>query len=134
MKETAGPLDGLRLLVVDDDADNLETVATLLELNGALVQRCRNVARAREQLASFRPHLLVSDLSMPGDNGFDLILGIRRLSPEDGGELPAIAFSASVDPEWRERAYQSGFQAFVPKLDVGLLLSAILAWTGRGLG
>src|SRR6185295_17629760 len=98
MKETAGPLDGLRLLVVDDDADNLETVATLLELNGAEVRRCRTATGAREQLASFRPHLLVSDLAMPGDNGFDLILGIRRLSPQDGGELPAIAFSAAWIP------------------------------------
>jgi len=133
MSETAGPLEGLRILLVDDDEDNLDAVATLLEMNGAEVRCCPTVANAREEWTAFRPHLLVSDLAMPGDNGFDLILGIRQLPPEEGGELPAIAFSASTDQVTRERALECGFQAFVSKLDIPLLLPAILACTAHGL-
>ena len=133
MTDATGPLAGLRLLVVDDDTDNLESVSTLLEMNGAEVRRCRTAESAREQWSAFRPHLLVSDLAMPGENGFDLIVSLRRLSPADGGRLPAIAFSASTDPLVREQALESGFHTFVHKLDVSTLVTTIVGLT-RGIG
>jgi CheY-like chemotaxis protein len=71
---------------------------------------------------------------MPGEDGFDLIMSIRRLSTEEGGGTPAIAFSANADVLTRERALQSGFQEFVSKLDLSRLLSAAASLAARGRG
>jgi CheY-like chemotaxis protein len=131
MSETARPLGGLRILLVDDE--EMVLVAKLLEINGAEVLCCQTVADAREQWTAFRPLLLISGLAMPGENGLDLIPWVRQLPPEEGGELPAIAFSAITDPTIRERALECGFQAVVSKLDVRILLAAVIAWTPGGL-
>ena len=68
---------------------------------------------------------------MPGEDGFDLIMSIRRLSANEGGKTPAIAFSASADPGARARALNCGFQKFVPKLEISQLLSAVASLTAR---
>ena len=128
---TSGALKGLRILVVDDNQDALDTLVKLLSMNGAETRCSRSAKQAREQLASFRADLVISDLAMPGEDGFDLIMGIRRLSANEGGRTPAIAFSASGDPGARARALKCGFQEFVPKLDVPQLLSAVASLTAR---
>jgi len=127
-----GALDGLRILVVDDDPESLELVAELLEMNGAEVQRARGVTQAREVLLRFRADLVISDLSMPEGDGFDLIMEIRRLPAEAGGDTPAIAFSGSSDPLSRARALAYGFQEYVPKpVDSFLLVNTVAALARR---
>lgn len=125
-------LDGLRIVVADDDADSLEALAALLEMNGAEVRRARDGAGARRALAQFRPHLLISDLAMPVEDGFELIAAVRALTPEEGGGIPAIAFSSVLDPATRALALQCGFQAFVDKpIDMPVLLSMVAALVPR---
>jgi CheY-like chemotaxis protein len=133
---TAAPnaLAGLRILLVDDNQDALESLGKLLEMNGAEVRYARTSEQARAHLRAFRADLVISDLAMPGEDGFDLIMSIRRLSTEEGGGTPAIAFSANADVLTRERALQSGFQEFVSKLDLSRLLSAAASLAARGRG
>lgn len=115
MTQTDSRLSGARVLVVEDDPDTLETLVMLLATNGAEVMGVLGSADAVPALASFRPHLLLSDIAMPGEDGFALIARIRKRSPADGGRIPAVALSAHVYPEDHQRAYRAGFQAFVNK-------------------
>ena len=92
-------------------------------------------AQARAQLASFRPHLVVSDLAMPVEDGFEMIAAIRALGPDEGGQIPAIAFSSARDPGTRDLALRSGYQEFVDKpVNVPVLLSTILSVAARHPG
>jgi CheY-like chemotaxis protein len=134
MSSGARALAGLRILVVDDNQDTLEPLVRLLALNGAAVRSCRSAKEARELLAGFRADLMISDLAMPGEDGFDFIMSIRRLPAEQGGQTPAIAFSASSGAEARARALGSGYQEFVPKLEILTLMSAIASLAARGRG
>ena len=125
---TSSALEGLRILVAEDDPDSLEFLAALLEMNGAEVRRCRDGAEARKALGGFHPDIIISDLAMPVEDGFELIAALRRLAPEDGGEVPAIAFSSVLDPTLRDLALRSGYQEFVSKpIDPSLLLGTVTA-------
>jgi CheY-like chemotaxis protein len=134
MSPGARALAGLRILVVDDNQDTLEPLVRLLAMNGAAVRSCRSASEARRLLAGFRADLMISDLAMPDEDGFDFIMSIRQLPAERGGRTPAIAFSAVTDAEVRERALHSGYQEFVPKLEIAALLSAIASLAARGHG
>jgi CheY-like chemotaxis protein len=134
MSTGARALAGLRILVVDDNQDTLEPLVRLLALNGAAVRSCRSAKEARELLARFRADLMISDLAMPGEDGFDFIMSIRRLPEEQGGRTPAIAFTAVTDAETRERALRAGYEEFVPKLEITTLISSIAALAARGRG
>jgi PAS domain S-box-containing protein len=112
-------LDGLKVLIVDDETDARELLATLLRQNGARVMA---VASAREALAAItqgsfdqRPDILVSDIGMPGEDGYMLIQQVRALAPEQGGRIPAIALTAYARTEDRIKALAAGFQSHVPK-------------------
>jgi CheY-like chemotaxis protein len=132
---TSRPLEGLRILLADDDRDSLDAIATILEMNGAEVCRCRDGAHARALLPSFQPHLVVSDLAMPVEDGFEMIAAIRAMAPDKGGLIPAIAFSSVLDPTARALALRCGYQEFVAKpVNVPMLLSTILSVAARRLG
>ena len=103
------------MLVVEDDPDTLETLMMLLEAHGAEVAGVLCAADALPMLATFRPHLLLSDIAMPGEDGFGLIARVRKRTPDEGGRIPALALSAHVYPEDHERAFAAGFQAFLNK-------------------
>lgn len=121
-------LSGARVLVVEDDPDTLETLMMLLEVHGADVRGVLGARDAARVLVSFRPDLVLSDIAMPGEDGFALIARIRQGSPGEGGRIPAIALSAHVYPEDQERAFAAGFQAFVNKpVNVETLLRAVRA-------
>jgi CheY-like chemotaxis protein len=125
-------LEGARVLVVEDDPDTLETLMMLLETQGAEVAGVLSAADALPALTSFRPDLLLSDIAMPGDDGFTLIARIRKRPPQDGGRIPAVALSAHVYPEDQERALAAGFQAFLNKpVTVETLLRAVCAALDR---
>ncbi len=112
-------LDGLQVLIVDDETDDRELLTTLLRQNGAVVIA---VAAAREALTALtkgsfdqRPDVLVSDIGMPGEDGYALIRQVRALAPEQGGRIPAIALTAYARTEDRIKALAAGFQSHVPK-------------------
>lgn len=115
MAGTDAELRDARILVVDDDVDTLDVMCILLEAHGADTVGATSAAEGLTALSSFRPHLVVSDIAMPGQDGYALIRKIRALPTELGGDTPAVAVSAHVYREDRERAYAAGFQAYLTK-------------------
>ena len=109
------PLRGLSILIVDDVPDTLRMLATLLEDAGARVFSAESARAALALIPQHRPDVLVSDLAMPGEDGFSLIAKVRALPPELGGEIPAIALTAHVRLADRARALSAGFQMFIAK-------------------
>jgi PAS domain S-box-containing protein len=113
------PLDGVWALIVDDEADARELIATLLKQYGARVTVASCAAEAYDKLrkgeADARPDVLVSDISMPDEDGYMLIERVRKLPPEEGGKIPAIALTALERPNDRIKALASGFSMHVPK-------------------
>ncbi|NJN16286.1 MAG: PAS domain-containing protein [Oscillochloris sp.] len=119
-------LSGLRVLVVDDQPDILEILADILSTCGAEVELCTTAHGALATLKSWRPDVLVSDIAMPGEDGYWLIRAVRALDPEAGGNIPAIALTAFVRMEDRMRVLAAGFQLYVPKpLDPAALRDAV---------
>ena len=118
-------VSGLRVLVVDDDADARELVATTLRRAGAHVTTAASALEALGSLPLSRPDILVSDIAMPEQDGYGLIRQIRQLPVDGGGELPAIALSAYARAEDSARALAAGFQSHLAKpVDPSELLAA----------
>jgi CheY-like chemotaxis protein len=115
-------LFGVRLLIVEDNTDCLNALKFLLEYNGAEVQTAVSADAGRAAFAELRPHVLISDLSMPGEDGFSFLASVRALSPELGSETPAVAFSAMSPVNAQARARAVGFQVFLRKPGDLLLL------------
>jgi CheY-like chemotaxis protein len=101
-------LAGLKLLVVDDEADAREIVGRLLRDCGADVRSVDSAAAALRTMAEWRPDLLLSDIGMPEQNGYQLMQQIRAMPSQSGGGIPAIALTAFARPEDRNRAHQRG--------------------------
>ncbi len=112
---TPAPLRGLSVLIVDDAPDTLRMLTVLLQEAGARVYTADSARAALSLIAQSRPDVLVSDLAMPGEDGFSLIAKVRALPPELGGEIPAIALTAHVRLADRARALSAGFQMFIAK-------------------
>ncbi|MBA3766262.1 MAG: PAS domain S-box protein [Acidobacteria bacterium] len=108
-------LDGLKILAVDDEADTRELLRTVLEQSGAEVITAVSAAEALELLKHKRPDVLISDVGMPEEDGYELIRKVRSLRAEDGGKTPAIALTAYARAEERLRALRSGYQMHMPK-------------------
>src|SRR5207249_4456238 len=107
---TFRPLDGFRVLVVDDDADARELLIAVLEHGGAEVTAVASAGEALQALPRLKPHVLVSDIGMPIEDGFDLIRKVRTLGPEQGGDVPALALTSYARFEERMLALTAGFQ------------------------
>jgi signal transduction histidine kinase/ActR/RegA family two-component response regulator len=126
---SAGPdasLNGIRVIVVDDEADVLGAVVGLLERAGATVRGMASGASIDVTIAEFRPDVLVLDIGMPGEDGYTLIRRIRRLPNTDGGDLPAISLTAHAREEDHRHAMEAGFQAHLAKpVNVAMLLTTI---------
>jgi len=108
-------LNGVRVLLVDDEADSREFLVAALEECEAKVFAAASASEALEAVSQFKPHVLVSDIGMPLEDGYSLIRKVRQLSPEQGGEIPAIALTAYARAEDRMKAIASGFQMHIPK-------------------
>ena len=112
-------LAGLSVMIVDDEHDARELLVAMLELRGASVIAVSSAAEALETLSKAtngsRPDVLVSDIGMPGADGFDLIAMVRAMGPERGGDIPAIALTAYASEEDRARVMAAGFQRHVAK-------------------
>jgi signal transduction histidine kinase/CheY-like chemotaxis protein len=110
-----GNLDGLRVLIVDDDAESLVLAREVLRRSGADVRACSTAGAALDVFRSWRPDVVVSDIEMPGEDGYQLIRRIRALPVEDGGRTPAIALTAYGGAHNRRRALDAGFHIHVAK-------------------
>ncbi|TNC78679.1 response regulator [Janthinobacterium lividum] len=119
-------LRGVTVLLVDDEADARELTARILRDSHAEVHGAGSVAQALQLLDQVHPHVLVSDIGMPDADGFDLLAQIRAHASPDAANLPALALTAFAQPQDRQRALASGFQAWVSKpLDPAELLAAV---------
>jgi signal transduction histidine kinase/CheY-like chemotaxis protein len=108
-------LDGIHVLVVDDDTDSRDMVSTVLRRAGAKIQSAGSVAEAIETMAQFHADLLLSDIAMPDEDGFALIQKIRQRPRDKGGAMPAIALTAYAREEDRARVLAAGFDAHLSK-------------------
>lgn len=108
-------LDGLQVLIVDDETDAREFITAVLESHGIHVTSVATAAEALAALEGFRPDVLVSDIRMPDDNGYSLIRKIRELEAEKGWHIPAAALTAYL-AEDREKALAAGFESHLHKL------------------
>jgi CheY-like chemotaxis protein len=108
-------LDGLRILVVDDEEDARELLAAGLGQCGAEVVTASSAPEALEALAGGKFGVLVSDIGMPGEDGYELIRKVRALPSESGGRTPAVALTAYARAEDRLRAMRAGFEMHVSK-------------------
>jgi PAS domain S-box-containing protein len=125
-------LDGLRVMIVDDEAEARDLLTALLTRRGAEVKACASAAEALEGVERWRPSVLVSDIGMPDEDGYALIGRLRALGPERGGRIPAVALTAYARSEDRMRALASGFQVHVPKpIEAGELVAVIASLAGR---
>jgi signal transduction histidine kinase/ActR/RegA family two-component response regulator len=108
-------LEGLNVLAVDDEPDARELLAMVLRQCGANVTTCGSAAEALAELERHTPDVLVSDIGMPGEDGYYLIRKVRALDPDRGGRIPAVALTAYARAEDRMQALSAGYSMHVPK-------------------
>jgi PAS domain S-box-containing protein len=120
-------LQGLRLLVVDNRADTCKLIASVLEHFGAEVKVALSAGEALDRLEEFKPDVLVSDIEMPGENGYNFIRRVRDMEAARGGKIPAIALTAYSTPEARIQAFSAGFQMYLTKPAEPDELAAVVA-------
>jgi signal transduction histidine kinase/ActR/RegA family two-component response regulator len=119
-------LADVRILLVDDEEDVRTAVTHLLEQDGAEVRALAAGAEAEVELARHRPHVLILDIGMHGEDGYSLLRRLRALPPGSGGDTPAISLTAHAREEDRERALAAGFQDHLPKpVNVAALVSVL---------
>ena len=111
----APPLDGLRVLVVEDDTDARALIGTILERCGANVTLAGSAVEGFQAAADDRPDVIVSDIEMPVEDGYGFIRRIRALAPEAGGDVPAAALTAYASPADRMKVLGAGFNIHVAK-------------------
>ncbi|MCC5641918.1 response regulator [Nostoc sp. CHAB 5824] len=109
------PLTGIRVLVVDDDADSRDFAAFVLEQDGAFVTAVSSALEALQILAQIKPDVLVSDISMPDMDGYMLMRQVRTWTSEQGGQIPAIALTAFARNDDQQEALKAGFHMHLPK-------------------
>ncbi|MBD1894363.1 PAS domain S-box protein [Coleofasciculus sp. FACHB-129] len=113
--EPASDLNGIQVLVVDDEPDSREFVAFVLEEAGAKVMTATTAAEALTMLMRFKPTVLLSDIGMPDMDGYMLMQQVRTLSTEQGGQVPAIALTAYAGDFNQQQALIAGFQQHLSK-------------------
>jgi signal transduction histidine kinase/CheY-like chemotaxis protein len=129
---TARRLAGVRVLVVEDDADSRELLLLVLAQQGASTAAAGSVPEALERLRELRPDLLLSDIGLPGEDGYSLIRRVRAWPAAEGGDVPAVALTAFAKQEDRQRALEAGFQEHVAKpVDPELLVSVLAGLLAR---
>ena len=125
-------IEGVRVLLVEDDDDTRETYAAMLAELGAEVRAAPSAAAGFLAIEEFRPQVILSDVAMPGEDGFSFIQRVRHLAPERGGRVPAAAITALGRNEDRRRALQAGFQMHIRKPVDATHLQSVVATLAEG--
>lgn len=126
-------LSGLKVLLVDDQADARDLAKRILQDCHAEVLTAASASEALQLLPGTRPDLLISDIGMPDTDGYQLLQQVRALDPQQGGAVPAIALTAFARAEDRDRVLAAGFRAHVAKpVDASQLIAVVAAQTGPG--
>lgn len=130
--ECAPELEGLHILVVEDDPDGRSMIVTILEKCGAKVTAAASAPEAFAAFKAFTPDVLLSDIGMPGEDGFSLIAKIRALPKDEGGQIPAAALTAYANSGDRLKALRAGFQIHLPKpIELNELIAVVATLTKR---
>jgi CheY-like chemotaxis protein len=108
-------LDGLRVLLVDDEAEAREILSTVMTRTGAEVTACHSASEALATLLEWKPDVILSDIAMPDEDGYSFIGKVRSLPREKGGETPAAALSAYARDIDRRQALAAGYQMHIAK-------------------
>jgi CheY-like chemotaxis protein len=118
----------LTIVVVDDQDEVRGFLGALLSRFGAKVVEARDASEGLEAVRTYRPNVVLSDIVMPGKDGFGLLGDVRRLGPDAGGNVPVIAMTGLVTHTGRVGILRAGFQACLPKpFGPGKLVETILA-------
>jgi CheY-like chemotaxis protein len=127
-------LEGLRVLVVDDEPDTRQVISAVISKSGAQVKACASVPEALETLKLWKPDILMSDIGMPDEDGYSLIRKVRSLSVESGGLTPAAALTAYARDDDRDQALAAGFQMHVAKpIGSKELIATVASLAGRAV-
>jgi signal transduction histidine kinase/DNA-binding response OmpR family regulator len=130
VKEFNEELSGVRVLIVDDDADTCEMLTYALSQWGAEAQTSQSVSDAFQSLSEWMPDVLLTDINMPGEDGYTLIKKLRSMPAGKGADIPVIALTAMARPEDTEQALSAGFQLHLAKpVDIEELGMALLNLT-----
>jgi CheY-like chemotaxis protein len=131
----APSLTGLRVLVVEDEADSRELLDEALTTCGAQVVVAASCDEAmtliQQSTAENRPHVMLSDIGMAKDDGFELIRQVRALPPDRGGRIPVVAVTGYAGPDDRQRALAAGFHSHLPKPIDPLAVAVAVARAAR---
>ena len=126
------PLSELRVIVVDDQPDARELLTMILERAGAVVAAAESADEAVRLLRAGPADVLVSDIGMPGEDGYEFVGRVRALPVSEGGRVPAIALTAYATKEDRRRALAAGFEEHVAKpVEPSALVAAVASLAGR---
>jgi len=125
-------LDGLRVLLVDDEIETREIISTVVQRTGAEVKACTSAREALAELMEWRPDVILSDIAMPDEDGYSFIGRVRALPNNQGGATPAAALTAYAREEDRKRALAAGYQMHIAKpIGAGQLVTMIAKLAGR---
>ena len=127
--------DGLRILIVDDDRESCEMMLEALRRYGASVQCALSATEATATLLEFRPDLVLSDIAMPGRDGYAVLSEVRQVETALGRRVPVAAVSAYAHAEDRQRAIAAGFDQYLAKpVDPAALASTVKALVADAAG
>ena len=125
-------LDGLRVLLVDDEPEARQIISTVITRTGAEVRVCNSAGEALAKLAEWRPDVILSDIAMPDEDGYSFIGKVRSLPRDKGGETPAAALTAYARDVDRHQALAAGYQMHIAKpIGAGQLVTMIARLAGR---
>jgi CheY-like chemotaxis protein len=127
-------LEGVRLLVVEDEPESREMLVTVFEQCGAVVTAAGSAGEAMEAMQRATPDVLVCDIGLPGEDGHALMRKVRAIEADSGGRTPALALTAYVGPDARRNALAAGFDRQLSKPAVPTELVALVRLLAAGRG
>lgn len=127
-----GPLQAIRILVVDDDEPAREALKAVLEAEGGLVATAASAPAALQLADEWHPDVMIADIAMPVMDGFALVEHLRLRAPDHGGRVPVLAVTGYMSADDQTRASEAGFQAYLIKpIDPAELIATIKALLTR---
>lgn len=133
--ECPAALGGLRVLVVDDEKDARDLIKAVLEQCDSIVLTASSAREGLDTLLRLQPDILISDIGMPGEDGYSLIEKVRALPQEQGGRIPAVALTAYARAEDRIKVLAAGFQVHAPKpiepAELAAIVASLAQWIGK---